>query len=199
VIVARPRVKGCRQGDAVISRLGYAILALLARQASTGYELSARVRRPLGYFWSANHSQIYPELHKLLDGGFVRFDARPGPGPRKKKVYTLTDAGMEALAGWVTQPPEPDNSRDDLVLKAYAVWTADRTAASNFFAGQAASHRERLSAYQQDWAWIEARHDGQAPPVSHPDFGNYATLKCGIDYEMQRIAWLEWVSEQLED
>jgi hypothetical protein len=29
--------------------------------------------------------------------------------------------------------------------------------------------------------------------VTHPDFGSYATLKCGIEYERQRIAWLRWV------
>ena len=113
----------------MISRLGYAILALLARQPSTGYELSARASRPLGYFWSARHSQIYPELRKLLAQGLVRFTARPGPGPRAKKVYSVTEAGLAALREWVIQPPEPAPSRDDLVLKAYAAWTADPAAA----------------------------------------------------------------------
>ena len=74
------------------SKLGYAILALLARQPGTGYELSARARRPLGYFWSARHSQVYPELQKLLDAGLVSFSPAPGPGPLDKKVYSLTRA-----------------------------------------------------------------------------------------------------------
>ena len=89
----------------MISRLGYAILALLARQPSTGYELSARARRPLGYFWSARHSQVYPELQRLLADGWVRFDAQPGPGPLDKKVYAPTEAGMSMLRDWVVQPP----------------------------------------------------------------------------------------------
>src|SRR6516165_6614771 len=92
----------------MISKLGYAILALLARQPSTGYELSARARRPLGYFWSARHSQVYPELRKLLAAGLVRFDTAPGPGPRDKKVYSLTDYGMTRLRDWVIQPPNPN-------------------------------------------------------------------------------------------
>jgi DNA-binding PadR family transcriptional regulator len=178
----------------MISRLGYAILALLARQPSTGYELSARARRPLGYFWSARHSQIYPELQRLLAASLVRFDAAPGPGPRDKKVYALTDAGMETLREWVIQAPESAYARDDLLLKAYAAWTADPATAGLLFAGQIARHQERLRDHESDWRRVESRHNDGPPPVTHPDFGSYATLKFGIDYERQRIAWLQWIS-----
>jgi DNA-binding PadR family transcriptional regulator len=177
----------------MISRLGYAILALLARQPSTGYELSARARRPLGYFWSARHSQIYPELQRLLAAGLVRFDAAPGPGPRDKKVYALTDVGMGRLREWLIQAPESAQARDDLLLKAYAAWT-DPAAAGHLFASQIALHQERLEDHEKDWMQVESRHNGGPPPVTHPDFGSYATLKCGIDYERQRIAWLQWMS-----
>ena len=62
----------------MISRLGYAPAGPDARQPN-GLR-RGRARRPLGYFWSARHSQVYPELGRLLDGGWVRFDAAPGPG-----------------------------------------------------------------------------------------------------------------------
>ena len=181
----------------MISRLGYAILALLARQPGTGYDLSARATRPLGYFWFTRHSQVYPELQKLLTAGWVRFDTAPGPGPRDKKVYSLTEAGLGLLREWVTQAPQPARTRDDLLLKAYAVWTADPAAARRLFDDQIARHQERLSTYEQGWRAVESRHHGAPPPVTHPDFGSYATLRCGIDYERQRIAWLGWMSQQL--
>lgn len=188
----------CQPGETgMISSLGYAILALLARQPSTGYELSARARRPLGYFWFARHSQVYPELQKLLAAGWVRFDIAPGPGPRDKKVYSLTAAGMGMLREWVTQAPKPGRLRDDLVLKAYAVWTADPAAARELFDDQAARHQERLRTYEEDWRAVESRHNGGPPPVTHPEFGNYAALSCGISYERHRIAWLQWMSQQL--
>lgn len=181
----------------MISRLGYALLALLARQPGTGYELSARAHRPLGYFWSAQHSQIYPELRKLLDAGLVGFDSRPGPGPREKKVYFLTGAGHAELAAWVARPPEASAAgRDDVLLKAYASWTADPGAASAVFEGEIAGHRERLDRYLAEWDQVRRGHrDG--PPTRHPDFGSYATLRFGIDYERQRIAWLTWLVGQL--
>jgi DNA-binding PadR family transcriptional regulator len=181
----------------VISRLGYAIMALLARQPSTGYELSARTRRPLSYFWSARHSQIHPELRKLLESGLVCFAAQPGPGPHQKKVYSLTAAGQQELSRWVPQPPASSGGgRDDILLKAYAAWTADPAATCDLFASQIPRHQERLARYQEDWQRVESRHQGGPPPVTHPDFGSYATLKCGIEYELQRIAWLRWMVEQ---
>ena len=182
----------------MISKLGYAILALLARQPSTGYELSARARRPLGYFWSARHSQVYPELRKLLAAGLVRFDTAPGPGPREKKVYSLTDYGMSSLRDWVIQPPEPEPGRDNLLLKAYAAWTADPEAAARMFAAEEAKQSERLSEYEADLRRVESRHNGGPPPPRHREFGNYATLRFGIDYQRQRIAWLRWISRQLD-
>jgi DNA-binding PadR family transcriptional regulator len=183
----------------VITRLGYALLALLARMPSTGYELSARVRRPLGYFWAARHGQIYPELTRLEEAGLVRFELSPGPGPHDKKVYSLTEAGLRALGLWVTMPPADRAERDDLLLKAYACWTADSTAARGLFAGQISRHEEVLARYLQDWEKVESRHGGGAPPASHPDFGSYATLRYGIDYERHRIAWLRWMAGQLTE
>jgi len=45
---------------------------------------------------------------------------------------------------------------------------------------------------------VESRHNGGPPLPRHPDFGNYATLRFGIDYQRQRIAWLRWISRQLD-
>jgi DNA-binding PadR family transcriptional regulator len=177
----------------MVSKLGYAILALLARQPNTGYELSARARRPLGYYWHAQHGQVYPELRKLLDAGLVRFDAGPGPGPREKKVYSPTEAGMAVLREWVTEPPEPERNRDNLLLKAYAAWTVKPAEAVRLFAGQLAAQTERLREYEDQLRNVESRHNGGPPPAAHPDFGSYATLTYGIGRERHRIAWLEWM------
>lgn len=181
----------------MVSKLGYAILALLARQPSTGYELSARARRPLGYYWHAQHGQVYPELRKLLAAGLVSFDAAPGPGPREKKVYSPTAAGMAALREWVVEPPESRRVRDDLLLKAYVAWTVEPADAARLFAGQRAAHAERLRDYEDQLRQVEARHGG-SPPAEHPEFGNYATLTYGIGFERHRIGWLEWIIAQYQ-
>ena len=42
--------------------LKYAILGLLMRSPVTGYDIAKEFGDGLGCFWSAKHSQIYPEL-----------------------------------------------------------------------------------------------------------------------------------------
>jgi DNA-binding PadR family transcriptional regulator len=183
----------------VRSTLGYALLALLARAPGSGYELGTRVRRPLGYFWSAQHSQIHGELQRLLADELVRFEQVAGPGPRDKKIYSISGTGRDALARWVAQPPNDQPARDELLLKAYAMWIADRDAVRELLLAQIDTREQRIESYQQDWRRVEGRHGGAAPPFDHPDFGSYATLKYGIDYERHRIAWCRWMLARLDE
>src|SRR3712207_9157781 len=99
--------------------LGYAILGLLSREELTGYDLAGRMRARVGHFWEARHSQIYPELARLEEGGMVRHRVIEQQDRPDKKVYEITDRGLEALKAWVTEPPAPRPARDELVLKAY--------------------------------------------------------------------------------
>ena len=180
------------------STLGYALLTLLGRHPQTGYELAASLRRPVAYFWEARHSQIHPELQRLLADGLVDFEAAAGPGPKDKKIYSLTEAGRRVLGEWLPEPPRPQPARNELVLKAYGMWAADRTAARQLFEHQAAAHEARLADYEIQRAAVESRHHQGAPPNDHPDFGNYAALSFGLGYERHYIAWCHWMVAQLD-
>ena len=105
------------------STLGHAILGLLARRPSTGYELARRLDRPVGWFWTARHSQIYPELARLTADGLVRYAESDGRGPRRNKRYRITAAGTRALRAWVLAPHEPQPVRDLETLRLWSLWT----------------------------------------------------------------------------
>jgi DNA-binding PadR family transcriptional regulator len=121
----------------------------------------------VAYFWEARCSQIHPELQRLLPMGLVAFEAAPGPGPRDKKVYSVTEQGREALRRWWPEPPRPLPARSELLLKAFGIWAADRAAAHRLFEQQAAVDEERLAEDERQWAAVESRHDG-APLPDHP-------------------------------
>ena len=53
--------------------LKYAILGLLNQKKMTGYDLMKQFESALCEFWSAKHSQIYPELKKLTEEGCVAY------------------------------------------------------------------------------------------------------------------------------
>jgi hypothetical protein len=83
-----------------------------------------------------------------------------------------------------------------LVLKTYAAWMPGRGELLAVFHQQAAAHRERLARYEANQRSLETRFGG-TPPVTEPEFGSYATLRCGLSYERHRIGWCEWTIEQL--
>ncbi|GAA0980409.1 PadR family transcriptional regulator [Acrocarpospora macrocephala] len=178
---------------ATTSTLGFAILAVLARADSTGYEIAGRMRHPIGRFWTASYSQIHTDLQRLLAADLVEYATAPGPGPQDKKVYSITAKGLGALRDWVTQPPRPQPERDELVLKTYAAWLADPATLIEMFRTALRQHEERLAEYESAWVAVEER----APAFGTPGFGNMATLRCGLTYERHRAEWCRWMIDQL--
>lgn len=175
------------------STLGFALLALLARQPQTGYQLSQTMADPVGFYWSATHSQIYPELARLEAAGQIQHHVIDGPGPRDTKRYRSTPAGRRALATWSVQPPSVARERDELMVKISALWTVPQAAARELVEGELTAHQERLARYQQHNAQFQVE---PTDPAS-PEFAAYATLRCGLSYERHRIAWCEWLLSRL--
>lgn len=180
------------------STLGFALLALLAKGPRTAYELAQRAKRPLGYFWSARYGQIHPQLRELTGAGLLEEEAAPGPGPHDKRIYHITDAGLAALAGWVCRPPRAEPTRDELLVKAYAVWTAEPVAARDLLLAQAELHRARLAEYEETLERVVGAHPHGRVPPRDPDFGSLVTLRYGIGYQRNRLDWCEWLAAQLD-
>ena len=59
---------------------------------------------------------MYTTLQRLERDGLVQGEDVPGD-TRQKRVYTLTEAGREALTGWVTAPTPATRLRDEFFLK----------------------------------------------------------------------------------
>ena len=105
--------------------LRFAILGLLARKPLTGYDLRKQFDSSVSFFWSAKHSQIYPELSALTREKLVTFQVVPQTAKPTKKVYTITPAGRTALEGWVAADLEPKALRDTLLMKVWTLGTVD--------------------------------------------------------------------------
>lgn len=181
-----------------VSKLGYALLGLLARESLTGYELTSRVRERIGFFWGARHSQIYPELPKLEAGGFVTYEPVEQEGKPDKKVYSITDAGFSALAEWAVVPARPGPTRDEMTLKAYSTWAADSEEAARMFRDEECRHRDQLAEYEQIKGWMEREWGEALKDPGSPEFSSYATLRRGLGYEREYAEWCGWLADSLE-
>ncbi len=82
------------------------ILNLLAEldRPMYGYEIIQELEdRSEGYF-AFKEGLIYPRLHEMERKGWLRSEWRGEPGSRRRKFYTITEAGRRRLerelAGW---------------------------------------------------------------------------------------------------
>jgi DNA-binding PadR family transcriptional regulator len=180
-----------------VRTLGYAVLGLLSREELSGYDLKRWMERPLGYFWSARHSQIYPELARLEEDGFVTHEVVEQSGKPDKKVYRITAGGLEALKQWATQPPVSRPVRDELTLKAYSVWLTDEEKAARLFREEGLRHEEQLAHYEELRAWMEGEHGQELRRPDSPWFASYATLRRGIGYEKEYAEWCRWMADSV--
>jgi DNA-binding PadR family transcriptional regulator len=176
-----------------ISTLGYALLGLLARRPRTGYDLTQALREPIGYFWTATHSQVYPELTRLEQGGHVRHRIVDNPGPRDGKLYRITAAGRRALAEWSVTDVQSEVNRDEFLLKIYSTWTADPAATRDAITRHRGEHRDRLAHYEAIEDEFATSPGGLPTSPTDPDFSSYATLRRGLSFERHAIDWCGWL------
>jgi len=103
-----------------LTTTSYGVLALLALQPWTTYQLATQMERSLGWIWPRAVSRLYEEPKKLVAAGLAT--SRPeATGQRRSTVYTITPAGRQALAAWLAEPGTgPVLECEALVKIAYA-------------------------------------------------------------------------------
>jgi transcriptional regulator len=79
--------------------LSLLILSLLSRKPMYGYEIAATVRGETDGAFDWTEGSLYPSLHRLERNGLVTGRWEGEPGTRRRRYYSLTDAGRETLAG----------------------------------------------------------------------------------------------------
>jgi DNA-binding PadR family transcriptional regulator len=95
---------GGRRGPGMFGRgdLKYVLLELLQERPKHGYEMIKELEQRAGGLYSPSAGAIYPTLQMLEDRGWVTSESVEG-----KKVYTITDAGRQAMAERAQQDPGP--------------------------------------------------------------------------------------------
>ncbi|MCU1480903.1 MAG: PadR family transcriptional regulator [Subtercola sp.] len=97
-----------------------AVLALLAEQPMHGYQIIHEIEERSGGSWKPSAGSVYPTLQLLADEGLITAEESNG-----RKIYALTEAGREEVAGAETSESSPwdstttsDNTRFTALPKA---------------------------------------------------------------------------------
>lgn len=99
----------------------HAVLGLLAKGPSHGYELKARFEAAIGPQWGEfNIGHLYQILDRLMRDRLVTRRAVAQPDRPDKLVYRLTKAGRRELDRWLDVPfVRQSGYRDDFFLKIF--------------------------------------------------------------------------------
>ena len=93
------------------------ILGLLAQQAMSGYDIK-RVLKELGWLvGTPSFGSLYPALHTLLDNGLVTVKVVSRQDKPSRKIYTITQAGQQALQEWASQPIGSNLSLKSFIMR----------------------------------------------------------------------------------
>jgi PadR family transcriptional regulator AphA len=127
----------------------YLVLGMIRlRGPSTSYELKRAVGRSVGYFWPFPHAQLYREPVHLVEAGLLA-EQQESEG-RRRRVYTITPAGEEALREWLREPVHKMLELRDLAqLKLFFSEAMSTEELVVLARNQEALHRARLAEYEQ--------------------------------------------------
>ena len=170
--------------------LGDAILVLLTERPMTGYELAKTFDTSIGFFWRADHQQIYRELTRLRDRGHIQGREVVQSGKPNTLVYTLTPDGRAALRQWAARPSRASSIKDDLLVRLYALDSVDIDPLRADLMARLEYHRDRFLRFERI---LKKRFpEGTATPT---DLGKLLTLRLGLRYER---TVMEWCDEALD-
>ena len=156
-----------------LTATSYIVLGLLVRAGgeATPYALKQMAATSVGNFWTLHHAQLYSEPERLAGAGLVHEEREAGG--RRRRTYSVTDAGRAALDAWLRSPAAvPGELRDPGLLQLF--FGADRQALAG---PQEALHAAKLREYETLFDVAGA----------HMPVGERLALEAGIAHER------EWV------
>jgi PadR family transcriptional regulator AphA len=160
-----------------LTATSHALLALLDQLGeATPYEIKQALEKSIENFWPVPHTTAYEEPARLAAAGYL--SVRQEEGGRRRKAYSLTDDGREALAAWAGEASAaPPQMRDELMLKVFAGANP-----GPLLKARKAWHEEKLVELQGYLDEVRGKEDWRPSEL---------TLIAGIGYHRKMLELLE--------
>ena len=168
--------------------LRYLTLGLLTQQSMSGYDIKQQLKPLAWLIGSPSFGNLYPILRDLLHENFVTVEVILRQDKPPRKIYTITDAGRQALQAWSDQPEVPRST----ALKAFVVRLilADHFSHSSLtsYLGQ---RRSQVAAYQAALNQTVRERDDRTSPEQR------LASDYGLAIANAELRWLDDVLEYL--
>jgi DNA-binding PadR family transcriptional regulator len=166
-----------------------AVLAALLEGESSGYDLAKGFDASVANFWMATPQQLYRELERLAEQGLIQARIVEQERRPNKRMFSLTEAGYDAIRQFTGRAPKPSVIRDELMIKVQAFDVGDAAAVRDLII----ERREWAEAKVQRYERLRKRIlDGLSEEeflATAPRVGPYLTLMRGISFEEENLRW----------
>jgi PadR family transcriptional regulator AphA len=177
----------------------YILLGFLNYGQMTGYELKQYMDQSTGHFWHAHHSQIYTTLRQMEEEGLVTSQYIKGESQPDRRVYTIAQAGKDALKAWLDQTmTETTSVKEELLVRLFFSAQRDPQQVLTELRLQLELHKAKLEAYHVIAREMTADHQHGYPPMERDQHFWRLTLELGIRYEEVYNAWLQASIKEIE-
>jgi DNA-binding PadR family transcriptional regulator len=166
--------------------LPHALLTALLEHPGSGSELASRFDRSIGHFWQATHQQIYRELARLEQAGWVE-SLPPQSGRGRKRAYRVLPAGRAELRRWTGEMQLPKPMRMELMVQLRAEAVIGPSGLRRNLERLLETHTEKLALYRR----IEAR-DFAGSGLTREQELQQLVLRGGIMWE---TLWVDFCDQ----
>lgn len=177
-----------------LTTTSYAILSLLGIRSWTTYQLAQQMERSVGRMWPRAASVVYEEPKRLarLDLAEAR---KEYTGKRASTVYSITDAGREALAAWLAEPGAgPTTEFEGLLKVAFADNGSLESLRTNLAAirARAESELEYGEGRRRQYAESGGPYPDRLPVIS-------LAARYFQEQNLALLRWVDWAEQAIRD
>lgn len=166
--------------------LPFIILGIINnRPHITGQEITAEFETEIGDFWRASHSQIYPELKRMVNDGWIV--ASTSQENAKERYYQITSAGQAVLNHWLDQLVTDLPVHEDLFsLKLFFIKDKNDPRIPQLITRQ-------LLLLEKELKYLQQRLKQAFPNENtvKANYGHYLILTRAISRTKGQIGWLK--------
>ena len=172
----------------------YAILASIAHEPKSGYDLAKWFDRVASHFCPAGYGSVYPALARFESEGLGEYETVPSEKGPDRKVYSITEKGKRVLVRWASEPAADPQTRDEQLVKALSYGMLPPERALALLEEARERHANRLAYFEELERRLEVRlRDGSISEEAY--LGTLLVLRRGINAERCYAEWCEEAGE----
>lgn len=176
-----------------------AVMAALLDGEASGYDLAKGFAASVANFWMATPQQIYRELERMEGDGLVAARVVTQQRRPNKRLFSLTEAGLAALRGYVEEAPsKPPAIRDELMVKVQCVDIGDPAPVRAAVVERMERAAVRLARYERMRERLLDGRDEDTYLTGADRVGPFLTLLGGMALERANLQWGESVLKRLD-